>query len=58
MKINYQLQIEQAKLIKSHSKSVNFPLVICGDFNATRYSKPYNILKKQLDDSFIKKGME
>lgn len=56
MKINYEMQIEQSKIIKSHSKSITYPLIICGDFNATRYSLPYNILKKNLDDSFVRKG--
>lgn len=52
----HKKQIEQADLVKNHSKSSNKKIIICGDFNATQYSLPYKILSKNLKDSFLKRG--
>ena len=52
----YTRQIEQAKLVKNHALKSKHKVIICGDFNATPYSKPYRILKKGLNDSFVSKG--
>jgi len=39
-----------------HALKSKHKVIICGDFNATPYSKPYRILKKGLNDSFVSKG--
>lgn len=49
-------QIEQAKLIKSHSQTSTNKIIICGDFNATPYSQTYRILKRGMKDSFLSNG--
>ncbi len=49
-------QVEQARLIKNHADKSNNKVIICGDFNATPYSQPYRILKKELNDSYVSKG--
>lgn len=57
MSTAFQKQLEQAKLVKKHSLSVNYKTLICGDFNSTQYSNVYRILKGDLKDSFIEKGV-
>ncbi|EDP69728.1 endonuclease/exonuclease/phosphatase family protein [Flavobacteriales bacterium ALC-1] len=49
-------QVEQAKLVKNHASKSNSKVIICGDFNATSYSQPYRILKKELNDSYVSNG--
>jgi len=52
----YSRQVEQAKLVKNHASKSKHKVIICGDFNATPYSKPYRILNKGLNDSFVSNG--
>ena len=47
---------EQARLVRSHLEASPHPSVICGDFNATSFSRPYRILSKGMQDSFRKQG--
>lgn len=49
-------QIEQSQIIKKHSENWNGKLIIGGDLNATQFGKPYRIIARSLNDSFIKKG--
>jgi len=48
---------EQARMVRSHLASSPYPSVICGDFNATSFSRPYRILSKGMQDSFREKGI-
>ncbi len=50
-------QIQQAKLVKREINNCDKKVIICGDFNSTQFSLPYRILKKELKDSFISKGV-
>lgn len=57
MNTAFQKQIEQAKSIKTHSLKTDYKNIICGDFNSTQYSNVYSILKGDMKDSFIEKGL-
>ena len=47
---------EQARLVRNHQVASPYPSVICGDFNATSFSRPYRILSKGMQDSFRERG--
>ena len=49
-------QYEQAKLIQAHSEEVVSRKIICGDFNNTQFSRVYNTIKGDMNDSFQEKG--
>ncbi|WP_299523351.1 endonuclease/exonuclease/phosphatase family protein [Winogradskyella sp.] len=49
---NYSKQIEQAHILKSHANKGKKPTIICGDFNATAFSYPYKIIKRNMNSSF------
>ena len=49
-------QIEQASLIKAHTKQSKHKVIVSGDLNATQFTKPYRIISEELNDSFFKKG--
>ncbi|QBA64570.1 endonuclease/exonuclease/phosphatase family protein [Muriicola soli] len=49
-------QKKQAGQILEHSRDVAHPVVFCGDFNNTQYSKVYRILKEDKEDSFLESG--
>jgi endonuclease/exonuclease/phosphatase family metal-dependent hydrolase len=49
---------QQAELVRDHIRNSPYPVVLCGDLNATPFSRPYRILSKGMDDSFKKKGRE
>lgn len=49
-------QIEQATLIKEHTKQTKHKVIVSGDLNATQYTKPYRIISEELNDSFFKRG--
>ena len=49
-------QRDQAALVKAHQEASPYPSVICGDFNATAFSRPYRIISRGLQDSFREKG--
>ncbi|MEZ2416050.1 endonuclease/exonuclease/phosphatase family protein [Muriicola sp. E247] len=46
----------QANQIIKHRKESSYPVVICGDFNNSQYSKVYSSLSKNMKDSFLEKG--
>nr|WP_255444045.1 endonuclease/exonuclease/phosphatase family protein [Robiginitalea sp. SC105] len=50
------LHVEQAQLVKEHQESSPYRSVICGDFNATPFSRTHRILSKGLNDSFGEAG--
>ena len=47
---------EQAGLVRDHLAASQYPTLLCGDFNATAFSRPYRIISKGLQDSFREKG--
>ncbi|MBT8282964.1 MAG: endonuclease/exonuclease/phosphatase family protein [Muriicola sp.] len=49
-------QKKQAVQILEHSGKVAHPVVFCGDFNNTQYSKVYRLLKEDKEDSFLERG--
>ena len=49
---------QQAELVRDHMRNSPYPVVLCGDLNATPFSRPYRILSKGMDDSFKKKGQQ
>ncbi|NNK21418.1 MAG: hypothetical protein HKP07_08920 [Flavobacteriaceae bacterium] len=46
----------QANQINQHRQESPYPVVICGDFNNSQYSKVYSSLSKDMKDSFLEKG--
>jgi len=50
------MRSEQAGVIKEHMDSCPHPVLLCGDFNDTPFSKAYKILSKGLTDSFKHSG--
>ena len=49
---------EQAQLVRDHIENSPYPVILCGDLNATPFSRPYRILSKGMQDSFKKKGQK
>ena len=49
---------QQAQLVRDHAENSPYPVILCGDLNATPFSRPYRILSKGMQDSFKKKGRQ
>jgi len=47
---------EQVDILKAHMDQCPYPILLCGDFNDTPYSYPYQTLKRYMKDSFSEKG--
>jgi len=47
----------QSEIIKKHIENSPYPVIVCGDLNDTPNSYAYNTLKKDLNDTYEKKGM-
>ena len=47
---------EQTLLVRQHLETSPYPSLICGDFNATSFSRPYRILSEGMQDSFRERG--
>ncbi|WP_185967756.1 endonuclease/exonuclease/phosphatase family protein [Formosa sediminum] len=52
----FKKQIEQSKQVRKNIASTSRKIIICGDFNSTRYALPYRILKENLNDSYLEEG--
>jgi endonuclease/exonuclease/phosphatase family metal-dependent hydrolase len=52
----FSIRAKQARTVASHIRKCPFPVIVCGDFNDTPYSYTYNILSKNLHDSFSDAG--
>ncbi len=50
------IRAQQAIAIKKHTQRISKPIIICGDFNDPPQSYTYQVLSKNLNDTFIKKG--
>ena len=51
-----QLRAEQAQQVANHIATCPHPVIVCGDFNDTPQSYTYQLLSKNLNDSFKEKG--
>lgn len=49
-------QYEQAKLVRENMDATPYKKIVVGDFNNTQYSNVYQIIKGDLQDSFLEKG--
>jgi endonuclease/exonuclease/phosphatase family metal-dependent hydrolase len=47
---------QQAQLVRDHVDTSPYPTVVCGDLNATPFSRPYRMLSRGMRDSFKEKG--
>lgn len=47
---------KQAQKVKAHLNQSPYPTVLCGDFNDTPNSYAYNVLRKDLKDTFVENG--
>lgn len=54
---SFQKQQEQAKLIIDHCEELNYRRIISGDFNNSQFSSVYKIIKGDLNDTFLEKGL-
>jgi endonuclease/exonuclease/phosphatase family metal-dependent hydrolase len=50
------IRAEQAEKINEHAKHSVAPVIMCGDFNDTPFSFPYNVLTDLYRDSFLARG--
>ncbi len=53
---SFAKQEEQAKMFLEHSADVPHPIVVCGDFNSTQFSRTYDLIKGDKKDTFIEMG--
>jgi endonuclease/exonuclease/phosphatase family metal-dependent hydrolase len=51
-----RIRKKQATLMKDHIENFKGKIILCGDFNTTQFSSPYNLLKGSKKDSFIEAG--
>ncbi len=49
-------QYEQANLVRENMDATPYKKVVLGDFNNTQYSNVYQIIKGDLQDTFLEKG--
>lgn len=47
---------QQVEAVKVHQAESPYPSIICGDFNATAFSRTYHRMKKGMHDSFRQAG--
>lgn len=52
----FVMQERQIEAIQKHKASVNYPVILSGDFNNTSFSYAYRQLKEQMQDAFLEKG--
>lgn len=56
LKYAFKSRAKQVDVLSKHIKKSPYPTIICGDFNDTPSSYSYNVLTKNMKDSFIEKG--
>lgn len=52
----YRKQGEQAQVIKAHMQSSPYKNMLCGDFNNGPYSNVYQLIRGELQDTFLEAG--
>jgi endonuclease/exonuclease/phosphatase family metal-dependent hydrolase len=53
---SFELQQDQAKQFREHKNKNTYRTIVCGDFNNTQFSNVYQVIKGDMQDSFIEKG--
>jgi len=56
IKRSTQKRIAQAEIIADHMNKSPYPVIVCGDFNDSPQSYAYQIIAKNLKDTFQEKG--
>jgi endonuclease/exonuclease/phosphatase family metal-dependent hydrolase len=51
-----QLHVQQALTVKKTMNQSPYPFIFCADLNTTPAGSPYHIIRKNLQDAFLKKG--
>lgn len=51
-----RMHSQQVEAVKAHQANSPYPSIICGDFNATAFSRTYREMKRGMQDSFKEKG--
>ncbi len=52
----FEVQQEQAKIVRKHMNDSPYRNIVCGDFNNTQFSKVYFNIKGNLKDTFLEAG--
>jgi len=52
----FEIQQEQAKIVRRHINKSPYKTIVCGDFNNTQFSNSYFTIKGGLKDSFLEAG--
>ncbi|WP_171971866.1 endonuclease/exonuclease/phosphatase family protein [Mangrovimonas sp. DI 80] len=52
----FNQQVLQSKIVRENASNCTMKIIISGDLNTPPNTFPYNILKQNLNDSFIEKG--
>ncbi len=53
---SFELQRGQANQFREHKSKSSLRTLVCGDFNNTQFSNVYQVIKGDMQDSFIEKG--
>jgi endonuclease/exonuclease/phosphatase family metal-dependent hydrolase len=56
MIIAFGFRARQARTVAAHIRKCPYPVIVCGDFNDTPVSYTYDLLEKNLKDSFTEAG--
>jgi len=52
----FQKQQKQVEELLAHQKTVNYPIIVAGDFNNTAFSWPYRSILKGKNDAYVEAG--
>jgi endonuclease/exonuclease/phosphatase family metal-dependent hydrolase len=52
----FRMQQDQAEMIVQHQQNSPHKILVCGDFNNTAYSYVYQLIKEDLQDTFVEAG--
>lgn len=53
---SFQKQGQQSDIFNKHRNSSPYKVLVCGDFNSTQFSNVYQVVKGDMEDTFIAKG--
>lgn len=56
LSISFKKQEEQAEIVRKHLESSPYPNVLAGDFNNTQFSRIYQLVQGDMQDSFMVQG--
>jgi len=52
----FEVQQQQAEIIKEHKNKCCYPVIICGDMNNSAFSYVYRVIRGELQDAFEQSG--